>query len=256
MLGLRRLLSRRKKPAFVTPLLPEGERIYCIGDIHGRADLLQSLHRKIQLDAESYTGRKWLVYLGDYIDRGQDSNLVIETLAQEPIQGFDIVHLRGNHEQSMLDFLTNADVGRAWFNYGGQLTLVSYGVCFAKLPTAAADYVSLQQALIKALPEAHLHFLRSCRHGFMRGNYYFVHAGIRPGIALDQQQDQDLLWIRDEFIEYTGAYEKIIVHGHTISEEPVFKPNRIGVDTGAYLSGNLSCVVLQDDTQRIIDTHD
>jgi serine/threonine protein phosphatase 1 len=250
---LKRLFNLNRN-APVKPDCPPGERIYCIGDIHGRHDILEKIHIKILEDSVSYTGHKKLIYLGDYIDRGEHSQQVVELLLTSPLLGFEIIYLRGNHEQTMLDFLIESEVGRSWFNYGGLQTLVSYGVRYRKLPTSPHDFQALQTELRASLPLSHVEFLEQTILSYVDGSYYFVHAGVNPRLKLDQQQAEDQLWIRDAFIEHTKPYEKIIVHGHTITEEVDFQVNRIGLDTGAYLSGKLSCLVLEDDQQRLIQT--
>jgi len=254
---MKKLLKRFFKSSRTPPIqahCPPGERIYCIGDIHGRHDLLQQLHTNILNHAATYTGRKKLIYLGDYIDRGDHSKEVIEVLLSDPLHGFDIVYLRGNHEQTLLDFLHEPEVGRSWFNYGGLQTLVSYGVRYSKLPTSPNDLLALQADLRTCMPQSHVRFLEQTGLSYVVGSYYFVHAGVSPRLRLDQQQAEDQLWIRDAFIEHTRPYEKIIVHGHTITEEVDFQANRIGLDTGAYLSGKLTCLVLEDDQQELIQT--
>jgi serine/threonine protein phosphatase 1 len=245
-------LFKRSTP--VTPYCPPNTRIYCIGDIHGRDDLLLQLHEKILDHANQYTGTKTIIYLGDYIDRGEHSNRVIELLISKPLPGFQHIYLRGNHEQTLLDFLIEAEVGRSWFNYGGLQTLVSYGVRYSKLPTSKQDLQDLQDDLRERIPAEHINFMENTRLFHVAGSYYFVHAGVSPRIALDQQSPDEQLWIRDAFIQHTRPYEKIIVHGHTITDEPDFQPNRIGLDTGAYLSGKLSCLVLENETQHVIQT--
>jgi len=247
-------LFKRSTP--VEPCCPAGSRIYCIGDIHGRDDLLQQLHDKILEDAADYTGQKTIIYLGDYIDRGERSREVIDLLLTRPLPGFEHIYLRGNHEQTLLDFLTAAEIGHGWFMHGGLQTLVSYGVTYRKIPTSIDDLRVLQNALKERVPPGHRDFLEKTRSCYQTGSYYFVHAGINPRVSLDQQTIEDQLWIRDEFIEHAKPYEKIIVHGHTITDEPDFRPNRIGLDTGAYLSGKLSCLVLENDTQHVIQTCD
>jgi len=250
--SLKSLFKRNTPPL---PYCPPGTRIYCIGDIHGRDDLLQQLHEKILQDVANYKGHKTLIYLGDYIDRGERSKQLIELLLAHPLPGFELIYLRGNHEQTLLDFLIEAQVGRSWFNFGGLQTLVSYGVKPGKLATTTQDLKDLQTALRERISPAHIHFLEQTQSHYVAGSYYFVHAGVSPRFDLNHQHAEDQLWIRNAFIEHRKPFEKIIVHGHTISDEPDFKPNRIGLDTGAYLSGKLSCLVLQDDQQRIIQTH-
>ncbi len=251
---VKKLFSRKRNPP-VLPCCPEGQRIYCIGDIHGRVDLLEQLHALIEEDAKDSRNQKQIIYLGDYIDRGDDSKAVIDTLLNKPLKGFKPVYLRGNHDQTMLDFLQQDEVGQGWLNHGGLATLVSYGVKVSKLPARKGDYVALQQALANHLPEPHLAFLNATRMSYQTGSYYFVHAGIRPGIGLEKQQGEDQLWVREEFLGYRKHHEKIIVHGHTIADEADIQSNRIGLDTGAYMSGRLTALVLEQENQRLIQTH-
>jgi serine/threonine protein phosphatase 1 len=150
------LFGNRQPP--VQPHLPDRQRLYCIGDIHGRADLLKQLHLLVQNDAEGYPWQKTFVYLGDYIDRGEDSRTVVDLLLHTPLPGFKPVYLRGNHDQSLLDFLQYPESGPGWFNHGGLATLVSYGVKIAKIPARKEDYMALQQELTDKLPGQHLDF--------------------------------------------------------------------------------------------------
>ena len=250
----KRLLGSNRNTS-ITPFCPSGLRIYCIGDVHGREDLLQQVHDNILDDVSDYTGRKIVIYLGDYIDRGERSKQVIELLLSHPLSDFESIHLRGNHEQSLLDFLIEPDIGQAWFKYGGLQTLVSYGIRYNKIPTSTKDMQELQTELKERLPDSHLEFLKKTLIFHSFGSYYFVHAGVNPRLSLEQQQPDDQLWIREDFIHHTKAYEKIIIHGHTITDEPDFQHNRIGLDTGAYQSGKLSCLVLENDSQRILQTN-
>ncbi len=251
---IKKLLGGDNYPP-VTPSCPQGVRIYCIGDIHGRADLLLQLLAAIARDATGYVGSKKIIYLGDYIDRGEESMAVIDFLLNHPLPGFEAIYLRGNHEQTMLDFLQRAEIAPGWLAWGGKATLVSYGVRMAKIPAQKEEYIALQQNLASRLPESHLEFLRMTRLSYSSGSYYFVHAGVRPGIPLNQQIAKDQLWIREEFLSCRKHYEQIIVHGHTISEEAEIHPNRIGIDTGAYQGGKLTALVLEGNTQRLIQTH-
>lgn len=239
----------------VEPMCPPNTRIYSIGDIHGCEDLLRQLQALIIEDSSNYSGHKKIIYLGDYIDRGEFSKQVIELLVAHPLPGFESIYLRGNHEQSLLDFLVEPDIGRSWFNYGGLQTLVSYGVKFNKIPTSKDDLKALQSDLNNQIPSTHLAFYNNTVSYHESGHYYFVHAGVKPGLSLAKQQTSNQLWIREEFISYTKPFEKIIVHGHTCSEQADFKINRIGIDTCAYASGKLTCLVLENDTQRTIQTN-
>lgn len=243
-------LFKRKPP--VQPFLPADTRVYCIGDIHGCNSLLQELLLEIQRELKNFKGRVIMVYLGDFIDRGPHSKEVIDTLLNNQPHDIETVYLRGNHEQVLLDCLNNPALISTWLNYGGLAALASYKVSVAKIPTKLQDLVQIQQQLKEKLPPSHYHFFINTRLSYTLGSYFFVHAGIYPGRSLARQQPQDLLWIRDEFIQSTKYHEKIIVHGHTISPQPVLLNNRIGIDTGAFCSGKLTCLVLESDQQRIL----
>ena len=219
-----------------TAATPQGTRLYAIGDIHGRADLLRRMHRLIQDDAAAQPReRHVIVYLGDYIDRGPDSAEVIDLLIESPVPGCQAVHLLGNHEDSMLRFLDDTEVGSGWLYYGGLATLVAYDIDVGEYPWRnEIEMMRLQSELRRRLPARHRRFLQSLPLNHAEGDYLFVHAGIRPGLPLDRQAREDLLWIRDEFLASPADHGRVIVHGHTISPEPEIQPNRIGIDTGAY----------------------
>jgi serine/threonine protein phosphatase 1 len=238
----------------ITPSVPKGIRIYCIGDIHGCHDLLIKLINAIELDAQDYPDRVLLIYLGDFIDRGTSSKEVIDFIINYQNNRFESIFIRGNHEQTLLDFFNEDTMDKAWFSFGGMATLASYGVRINKIPTRHEDFLYLQQQLSNLLPVNHYQFLKETRLSYSIGSYFFVHAGINPHQALNDQYAEDLMWIRDEFINYKKPFEKIIVHGHTVTTKPEILPNRIGIDTGAYMSGILSCVVLETNQQRIIHT--
>jgi len=246
-------LFRRKVEA-VAPRVPAGTRAYAVGDIHGRVDLVRQLHQLIHEDAYARQApRNVVVYLGDYVDRGPRSDQVIDTLIEHPLPGFEHVHLVGNHEESMLRFLADPEIGPAWLEYGGAATCHSYGVKPPD-PGNARDLLRAQQQLREKVPERHLEFLRglSCCHE--EGDYFFAHAGVRPGVPLHAQVPDDLLWIRREFLDSTVEHGKIVVHGHTITELPEVRRNRIGIDTGAFASGKLTCLVLEDESWSFIQT--
>jgi serine/threonine protein phosphatase 1 len=241
------------KNARVSPSLPPGRRLYCVGDIHGRLDLLEELHAMIRDDAAGFSGSKAVVYLGDYIDRGSQSNQVLDLLIRQELPGFETVHLIGNHEQSLLDFLEDPGSFAAWLSFGGQVTLLSYGVGLGRLMSQQNVEVLRDELEVK-LPQSHLDFLNNCRLMYTEGSYCFVHAGIRPGVPLDQQVSADLLWIREEFTRSQACHEHIVVHGHTIKDEVDWLPNRIGIDTGAYETGLLTALVLEGKEQRLLQT--
>lgn len=243
----------KTKPA-PTPFLPENTRIYCIGDIHGRLDLITQLMKRIQYHAQHFAGKIIIVYLGDYIDRGPQSKGVIDFILHNTQPNMHYVYLRGNHEQTLLDFLHNEAVGKSWLSYGGHTTLASYGVAITKIPTKPTDFLALQSQLRAKLPATHYQFLLQTQLFYSVGSYFFVHAGINPHYSLAKQRPEDLLWIRDEFIHTKKPFEKIIVHGHTITDAAELLPHRIGIDTGAYLTGVLTSLALQGNQQRIIQT--
>lgn len=231
------------------PAIPEGVAVYAVGDIHGRADLLDRLHDAILADAAARAAaERRIVYLGDYIDRGEDSAGVIERLVERPLPGFRAVHLCGNHEDFLLRFLVDESVTPHWLHNGGDTTLASYGVPIDR------DWTRLQRNLRRALPPRHLAFLEALALSHAAGDYLFVHAGIRPGLPLDRQRREDLLWIRGEFLDSTASHGRIVVHGHSIAQEVEFRANRIGIDTGAYMTGRLTCLALDGGKRRIIGT--
>ena len=230
-------------------LLPPGIRVYAIGDIHGRLDLLTALGEDC-LHLPSL--EPIAVFLGDYIDRGPDSAGVIEKLANGDFP-VPIVALRGNHEATLLRFLEDETALDEWRLYGGLETLVSYGID-VKNVMRGAEYAAAQAALREALPPKHLSFFKESKLSWSAGDYFFCHAGIRPNIALARQQEHDLLWIRQEFNDYQGPHEKIIVHGHTPVVEPEVLPNRINLDTGAYATGILTCLALEGRERKFIAT--
>ena len=253
---LTNLVRKFRKPPRpqVKPFVPENRRIYCVGDIHGRADLLQDIHKKVRRDAKNHKGDKTIVYLGDYVDRGEQSRQVIEMLLSNPLKGFEPVFLRGNHERAMLDFMAFPGAAAAWLTFGGREALRSYGIALENIPSMR-HVGELAKLLEAALPDTHRDFLtRTCGDSWQCGSYYFVHAGIRPGVPLEKQTQEDKLWIRDEFLSSTINHGCIVVHGHSISSEPQILPNRIGIDTGAYHTGVLTCLVLEGGQQRLIQT--
>lgn len=234
--------------------IPETTRIYAIADMHGRADLLARLLRAINKDAAAYSDqRRILVTLGDYIDRGPNSRKVIETLIQLPLEGFEAKHLQGNHEAMLLDFLSNPlDEGVLWISNGGWATLVSYGLKASDLPEDVEELPAVRDKLLAIMPKEHMSFFKSLRLFYQLGDYYFVHAGVRPGVALDKQKADDLIWIREEFLFSKKDFGKIVVHGHTITKNPKESTNRIGLDTGAFHTGVMTCLVLNGEDRYFL----
>ncbi|NNE83454.1 MAG: serine/threonine protein phosphatase [Alphaproteobacteria bacterium] len=246
-------LGRRRTP--MSASVPAGTIVYAIGDIHGRLDLLQQLEAKIQRDAAGIDAdRRLIVCLGDYIDRGDNSRGVIEHLMSTAPETFERICLIGNHESYLLRFLDDSSVAANWLENGGRETLSSYGIS----PPARLDHdgasKNLQAEWRAGFPPSHEAFLRSLAPSHREGDYFFVHAGVRPGVSLDRQDPYDLMWIRDEFIRHQSDFGAVIVHGHTVQSEPENLSNRIGIDTGAYKSGRLTCAVLWDNDRRFLST--
>ena len=244
-----KLLTGMTKSA--APRVPRGVRVYAIGDIHGRADLLKAMFARIDLDMlERRAARPVEIYLGDYIDRGPASRDVIDQLIARSEQR-EMVCLKGNHEIYPGEFVRNPETLHEWAQIGGMDTLLSYGLRPPVNP-GDAELRSLASAFFEAMPDTHRVFLSQLPPHQTCGDFYFVHAGVRPGVALRDQDEQDLLWIREEFLQSEDDYGKIVVHGHTPVLEPEFKPNRINIDTGAYATGRLTCLVIDDDKLSLL----
>lgn len=237
------------------PRVPPGALVYAIGDIHGRADLLERLHDGIAADAgRQPPPRRLVVYLGDYVDRGPDSRGVIDLLLDRAPPALEAVHLLGNHERMMLDFLDEAGTGTMWLRNGGDATLRSYGIDCAAGESDAQRLRDLRAALQDRLPSRHLDFLRSLSVTHVEGDYLFVHAGVRPGVSLAEQREEDMIWIRGTFLSSTLDHGKIVVHGHTIAPEPQICANRIGIDTGAWYTDRLTALALDGERRRLLAT--
>jgi serine/threonine protein phosphatase 1 len=243
-----------------SPCVPAGSRIYAVGDIHGRLDLLDRLLERIRSDAAGHVRtRKVVVFLGDLVDRGPHSKEVVDRLMDGVPAGrdwadFKFVVLRGNHESTMLDFLKDESVGPMWLRNGGLATIYSYlGFMPDHLP-GPVWMTNLRAALVEALPPGHREFLEGLKLAHEEGDYLFVHAGVRPGVAIDQQDDYDLMWIRTEFLISRLDHGRLVVHGHTISREPDVRDNRIGIDTGAFATGRLTALVLEGTSRAFITT--
>jgi serine/threonine protein phosphatase 1 len=225
------------------------ERIYAIGDIHGRLDVLERAIAAIERDVAERGPAALTVTVGDYIDRGPDSRGVIDRLAGQPFPT-EYVALKGNHEDILETFLADPSTGPYWSGQGGSETLQSYGVRVGGLTGVA--YAKARDALRRAMPPAHTEFLRSLKMSYSRGKYFFCHAGVRPRVPLENQSPDDLLWIRDDFLTSGNDFGKIVVHGHTPVEEPEVLPNRIDIDTGAFATGRLTCVALENGAPRFL----
>jgi serine/threonine protein phosphatase 1 len=236
----RQMIGSKRK----IPRLPEGVRIYAVGDVHGRADLLEQVFVLIDADLAAYPRCKPLqVFVGDYIDRGPFSREVIERLITRS-RVHQMVCLKGNHENYVFDFLKNPATLSEWRDLGGLHTLMSYGLKPPINPDPAQQ-AELAQALATVFPKQHLRFLRGLPRFFSCGDFFFVHAGVRPGVPLAEQREEDLLWIRNDFLVCEDDFGKIVIHGHTPVCEPDIRPNRINIDTGAYATGRLTCLIIE-----------
>jgi serine/threonine protein phosphatase 1 len=233
------------------PRVPAGQRIYGIGDIHGRADLLCDVLDVIARDRREGSGEDILVTLGDYIDRGPRSAEVLDILCDNPFPGGTYVPLLGNHEEMCIAVLKGQATLADWLAFGGNETLESYGINWARFNIAQTS-ADLLAAFLEKIPQRHLDFFDRCRLTYVAGDFLFVHAGIRPGVALERQEKRDLLAIRSAFLTYPDNFEKVVVHGHTVSDDIDVRPNRIGIDTGAYSSGHLCCIRLEGESLKVI----
>lgn len=236
------------------PAVPPGVRLYAVGDIHGRDDLLADLLQRIDRDrASRRRARHILVFLGDLIDRGPASAQVIERLIRLSHGPTRMACIMGNHEEVLLRILDGDDaIVGDWLRFGGDRCMVSYGIDGAALARLSANEAGA--AIRAAIPASHRAFLEGLADSFQAGDYLFVHAGIRPGVPLVEQSRRDLRWIRAAFLDHPGRHEYVVVHGHTISETLVETPGRIGIDTGAYCSGVLTAMAFEGRQRWAIQT--
>ena len=246
----------RAGPRPELPAAPADCVIYAVGDIHGRVDLLDRLHRKIALDAAGRReSRKLLIYLGDYVDRGPRSRQVLDRLTAPADDGIERIHLKGNHEDAMMRFLEEGSWAESWLGFGGLATLASYGVELHAAGRGREDRLAeLRRRLLDRVPARHRAFLDGLAPCHMEGEYFFAHAGARPGVPLERQAAEDLMWIRDEFLHARRPLGKVVVHGHTIERRPVVRRHRIGIDTGAFATGVLTALVLAGRERRFLQT--
>jgi serine/threonine protein phosphatase 1 len=232
------------------PSLPDRCRIYAVGDVHGRSDLLLQTVSKIENDLARYRCQNHInVFIGDYLDRGPDSHIVI-ALLMKLSRLRPTVCLAGNHELFALGALSNPRTIQGWLGAGGRETLHSYGVKLPRQP-GRLNVHEIAEAFARALG-AHRRFLESLAPTFSLGEYFFAHAGVRPGVPLALQATEDLVMIREPFLSFAGDFGKIIVHGHTPVREPDLRSNRINIDTGAYATSRLTCVVIERGVMRIL----
>lgn len=244
----------RPRAALPLPSVPHGQRVYAVGDIHGRKDLFDSLIDAIEADdARRSASATTIILLGDLIDRGDESAGVIAA-ARELGHRRRVRIIAGNHEEMFLRTFDDLPLLRHFLRYGGRETIMSYGV-----DPQAWSYASLEEAqemMRAAVPASDVAFLRNFEDWITIGDYLFVHAGVEPGVPLEQQKLHDLRWIREPFLGHSGDHGFVVVHGHTIEDEPVFRPNRIGIDTGAYSSGRLTALGLEATERWLIMAED
>lgn len=243
--------SRSARPASRTP---PGCVIWAVGDIHGRSDLADRLIQAIRADLHaSGAARKVVVFLGDYVDRGLDSKGVLDQLCNLAVDpGLEVHFIRGNHEDRMEAFLADPMVGPSWCDYGGRDTLVSYGVSPPPMRGDPEAWAEASKALFQAMPAHHHDFLASQEMSVSIGDYFFAHAGARPGVPLINQAAEDLMWMRQPFLDHPAPFELVVVHGHTPAEAVHSDARRIGVDTGAYATNILSAVRLEGEARDLL----
>ena len=248
--------SRTQVAAPAVPTVPDGTVVWAVGDIHGRLDLLQPLVEAIVADlTASAASRKVVVFLGDYIDRGPDSRGVLRFLAGlSVIQGVEWRFLKGNHEQAMLGFLEDPSAGPKWCEYGGDNALRSYGLRVPDLAYRTEAWARVAADLRHKLTARETEFLENLELSVTVGDYFFSHAGARPGVALDRQSPEDLMWIRQPFLASRAAFERVVVHGHTPTLRAHADQRRIGIDTKAYDSGVLSALRLEGQERLLLQT--
>ena len=236
------------------PVGARGHRAYVVGDVHGRLDLLDELLEKIHADmAERGWRETLLVFVGDLIDRGPSSREVIERLRTYRREGVRTIFLLGNHEEVLLRILNGeADLITKWRWFGGVETLESYGVEPTRI--AALEGEAAVEEVRRAIPREHVEFLRSFADTCKFGDYLFVHAGVRPGIPLEEQRQDDLRWIREPFLKDDTDHGFVVVHGHSISNKVEERPNRIGIDTGAFATGILTALGIEGTERWYINT--
>lgn len=230
---------------------PEGIRIYAIGDVHGRLDLLRKMHEAIAEDRSEHPERDWrVIHLGDYVDRGPASKGVVDFLIAALRADSRMTALAGNHDIGFMEFLARPSAEGLFAHNGGRETALSYGIDLDFWPPDALR--EGHAALLDAVPDSHFAFFRGLERHTSLGDFFFCHAGIKPGIPLDDQDPDDLIWIRWDFLNYSGLHPKVVVHGHTPEFDVEVMPNRVNVDTGAYKSGRLSALVIDGAEKQIL----
>jgi serine/threonine protein phosphatase 1 len=230
--------------------VPEGVRVYAVGDIHGRDGLLAKMLATIERDATTCNATKIeQVFLGDYVDRGLHSKGVVDLLLAPPPAGHTRICLMGNHEEALLHFLQDPNILRDWANFGGYATLASYGI---PIPDSMSPerLRAVRDRFEQNIPATHLAFFKNLNLRHSVGDYLFVHAGIQPGTSLEKQKPEDLLWIRDSFLKHEGFFNHYIVHGHTPLAAPDVRANRANIDVSSAAKDSLCCLVIEGETRR------
>lgn len=231
---------------------PEGVRLYAIGDIHGRLDLLQDMHGLIRADLDRRPTHDWrIIHLGDYIDRGPDSKGVLDFLTHASNHDPRILSLLGNHDDGFLNYLSTGDTGGIFANHGGSDTARSYGieVDFSDPQSAAIAH----QKLVQSVPRAHIDYIQAMPRSIRFGDFFFCHAGVNPALSLDAQDPDELIWIRTIFLKWTAPFENVIIHGHTPQSAIEVQPNRVNLDTYAWKNGKLSAIVIDGAEKQFLE---
>ena len=256
------MFRRKKTPSSGQRLrncsVPANVVVWAVGDIHGQDDLLECLLSVIKTDLQKPGAfKRKVIFLGDYVDRGLGCRKVIDTLislrAELEAQGVELVTLRGNHEALLLQFIDEPQIGPDWMELGGRETLLSYDIS-VPANNDLEGWVEASTNLLKTLPLDHLEFFETLPMSETEGDYFFVHAGVRPGVKLEDQTAKDMMWIRDGFLRDSRSFDKIIVHGHTPTEDIYADDRRICLDTGGYATGVLSALRLQARTHLVVQT--
>lgn len=234
--------------------VPDGERVYAVGDVHGRSDLLRQLIGHIRNDLADFAGTIQVVFIGDYIDRGPDSAGVMDMLMRDIPSAWNAVFLRGNHEEALGDFLAEPRRHAFWLSWGGTQALESYGIPAYGLGGLRAPEALAAELRFALEERGHMPFLEKLELYHTIGGYAFVHAGVRAGIPLEKQLRSDILFIREDFMGRPHGLPYRVIFGHTILPTPLVENDRIGIDTGAFQSGVLTCAVLEGSSVRFLQT--
>lgn len=249
-----KFFKRRAAEPIPLPELPPGERIYAIGDIHGRLDLLDDLLIQIGADDRARgPAATTLLFLGDLVDRGPDSAGVVERVRKLAASEVNVRVLMGNHEEVFLAAVQqDLPALRFCCRIGGRETMISYGI--SQEEYERLDYNELAERVGQVVPPEHVAFMEGFEDVIVAGGYAFVHAGLKPGVPMAEQRRKDMRWIREPFLDYDGAFDFFVVHGHTILEDIDERPNRIGIDTGAYVTGKLTALGLEGADRWVLQT--